>query len=124
MDARRYQGEERHRRVRQRHRELQPRVVRRSRQQQPDGENHRTPADSMDEERDHTGVAEISERRSCARADLSESIEPSEICRAEHGADVLGKPDYVGNGGSILSASWRLRRADDGWADEDSRILR
>ena len=92
VDARRHPREGRQVGVGCRHRQLQPRVVRRSGQQRYDREGSRRPADPVDEKRNHRRRAEISDGRPCARADLSESVEPAEVRRAEHRADVLGEP--------------------------------
>ncbi len=84
----------------------------------------RASADPVDADRDHGRCPEVPDRRPCARAGLSESAEPAEVRRAEHGADLLGQPGHVGYRGRVLPASRRLRGADDGWADEGGRILR
>ncbi len=124
VDARRHSLEGRQVGVGCRYRELQPRLVRRSRQQRFNRQSARRLADPVDKKRDHGRGAEVSDGRSRARADLPESVEPAEVRRAQHRADVFGESDYVGHRIGILSAPRRLCGVDDGRRDEDSRLLR
>src|SRR5688572_19787445 len=124
MDARRHSRQGRQVSVGGRYCQLQPRVVRRSRQQRYDLESSRRSPDPVDEGRDRGRRAEIPDGRPYACADLSESTEPAEVRGPEHWTDVLGESDYLRHRVGVLSAPRRLRGAHDGRTDQDGRILR